>query len=155
VHLCGDGKHLSLGIIEAHFWQRFCELVDLPDDLREQWPQGELRERQAAAMARLFLERSRDEWAALLEAHDIPAAPVNSMAEAFAHPQMQARAMLQHIDHPVEGRIPQLGFPVKFSGTPPAMFRPPPLLGEHNGELLGELGFDAQGVQRLKDERVI
>lgn len=53
-----------------------------------------------------------------LAATDIPAGPVNTMEEVFRDPQLVHRGMLQHIRHPVEGRIPQLGFPIKFSARP-------------------------------------
>ena len=101
------------------------------------------------------MTRSRDEWAALLADADIPAAPVNSMKEAFANPQMQHREMLQQIEHPVEGMIPQLGFPVKFSATPARMVSPPPLLGQHNEEILATLGFDVGQVEQLKLNQII
>jgi crotonobetainyl-CoA:carnitine CoA-transferase CaiB-like acyl-CoA transferase len=155
IYQCADGKYLSLGIIEAHFWVRFCELLEKPEFIDDQWPEGEARDRQASALAALFRTRARDEWAALLAQADIPAAPVNSMKEAFSHPQMADREMLQHMDHPVEGRIPQLGFPVKFSATPGRMVLPPPLLGQHNEEILRSLGFDAAGIADLKQHQVI
>jgi len=85
----------------------------------------------------------------------VPAAPVNTMAEAFAHPQAQARELLYHCDHPVEGTIPQLGFPVKFSGTPATHRMPPPLLGEHNREILEGLGYSGDDIQAMAQGHVI
>lgn len=155
IYQCADGLYLSLGIIEAHFWVRFCDLIARPEFLQQQWPEGEMRQQQSRALAEIFMTRSRDDWAALLADADIPAAPVNSMKEAFAHPQMQQREMLQQIDHPVEGTIPQLGFPVKFSATPARMVLPPPLLGQHNEEILAALGFDAGQVEQLKLDQII
>ncbi len=155
IYRCADGLCLSLGIIEAHFWARFCELIARPDFLQQQWPEGEVRQQQFSELTEIFMTRSRDEWAALLADADIPAAPVNSMKEAFAHPQMQHREMLQQIEHPVEGMIPQLGFPVKFSATPARMVSPPPLLGQHNEEILTALGFDPGQVEQLKRDQII
>jgi crotonobetainyl-CoA:carnitine CoA-transferase CaiB-like acyl-CoA transferase len=51
--------------------------------------------------------------------------------------------MRMEIDHPVEGTVPNIGFAVKLSGTPQQVRRHPPLLGEHNDEVLEELGIDA------------
>jgi crotonobetainyl-CoA:carnitine CoA-transferase CaiB-like acyl-CoA transferase len=155
IYRCADGLFLSLGIIEAHFWERFCTLIARPDFVDHQWPEGDLRRDMSEALSAVFMMRSRDEWAALLAQADIPAAPVNSMKEAFTHPQMQQREMLQEIEHPVEGLIPQLGFPVKFSGTPARMFRPPPLLGQHNEEILHTLGLSESEVANLKRDGVI
>jgi crotonobetainyl-CoA:carnitine CoA-transferase CaiB-like acyl-CoA transferase len=71
------------------------------------------------------------------------------MREAFDDPHMRARQMLLHVDHPVEGRIPQLGFPVKFSGTPASINSPPPSLGQHTGDVLSGLGYDAGRIADL------
>jgi crotonobetainyl-CoA:carnitine CoA-transferase CaiB-like acyl-CoA transferase len=155
IYRCADGRYLSLGVIEAHFWTRFCALIDRLEFVADQWPEGDARQQQFQALSAIFLTRPRDEWAAVLAQADIPAAPVNSMQEAFAHPQMQQREMLQQIDHPVEGTIPQLGFPVKFSETPARMVSPPPLLGQHNEEILAALGYDQSAIAGLKQDQVI
>jgi crotonobetainyl-CoA:carnitine CoA-transferase CaiB-like acyl-CoA transferase len=155
VYRCADGQFLSLGIIEAHFWERFCRLIERPDFIAQQWAEDAARREMFAALSAVFATRTRDEWAALLAKADVPAAPVNSMQEAFAHPQMQHREMLQHIEHPVEGTIPQLGFPVKFSGTPARMVSPPPLLGQHNDEILRSLGWSDDDIAVLRRDGVI
>ena len=57
--------------------------------------------------------------------------------------------------HPVVGRIKQTGIPVKFSRTPGELRRPPPLLGEHNGEILAGLGYSGAEIEALRQREVI
>lgn len=149
VYRCADGGYLSLGIIEAHFWRTFCALMDQPGWVDEQWPVGEKAARQFTVMRDLFAGAPLAHWVELLAAADIPAAAVNTMEQAFEHPQAKARELLYHCDHPVEGRIPQLGFPVKFSGTPAAHRLPPPLLGQHSVEVLRDLGYTLEEIETL------
>lgn len=155
VYTCGDGRHVALGAIEEQFWIRFCDLVGLPPAERTHYPTGEDALRQRAAIARLMLGRSRDEWVALADGRDVPLSPVNSMEEAFRDPQLTHRRMLQAVEHPVEGRIPQLGFPVKLSGTPCDIRLPPPRLGEHNDEILGSAGFRPDEIEAMRREGAI
>ncbi|MGQ3227253.1 MAG: CoA transferase, partial [Hydrogenophaga sp.] len=53
------------------------------------------------------------------------------------------------IDHPVEGKVPNIGFAVKMGGTPQQVRRAPPLLGQHTAEVLAELGIDAPAQREL------
>ena len=155
IYRCADGKHLTLGIIEEHFWQRFRALAgrdDLPED---PFPGPQETERAKAALADVFAQKTRDEWVKLLWENDIPAGPVNSFAEAVNDPQMIARGMVMEVEHPVEGRIPQIGFPVKFSATPGAITRPPPVLGEHTDDVLAEIGYGAGEIEALRREKVV
>lgn len=155
VYRCADGRHLTLGIIEEHFWHRFCELIDRPELRSQQWPEGDAATRQFADLAAVFACDSAASWDARLASHDIPVAVVNTMAEAFTDPQLVHRGMLQHIDHPVEGSIPQLGFPIKLRETPGQMLRPPPLLGQHNAEVLAQLGYTAEAAEALARDGVV
>jgi crotonobetainyl-CoA:carnitine CoA-transferase CaiB-like acyl-CoA transferase len=80
---------------------------------------------------------------------------VNSVAEAFTDPQLKHRQMLLEVEHPLEGRIPQLGFPIKMSATPCAIRSAPPRLGEHTDALLEGIGYDAQAIAALRAEGVL
>jgi crotonobetainyl-CoA:carnitine CoA-transferase CaiB-like acyl-CoA transferase len=146
---CKDGHYVTLGALEDHFWARFCDLAGVPQLKQDQFPEGDARESQFSLMEEVFRKRTRQEWVDLFFANDIPGGPVNTMSEAFDDPHMRARQMLLHVDHPIEGRIPQLGFPVKFSGTPASINSPPPTLGQHTGDVLSGLGYDAARIASL------
>lgn len=155
IYQCKDEKYVALGIIEEHFWQRFCDAVGLSELKDQQWPEGEDAARQFEILRTLFADKTQSEWLAFLDPADIPFTAVNTMEDALADPQMQNREMALSMEHPVEGNIPQLGFPIKLSDTPCQLTLPPPLLGEHNEELLSTLGYDAAAQQGLKQQKVI
>lgn len=151
---CKDGHYVTLGALEEHFWHRFCDQAGVPELKADQFPEGEARQAQMRRLEDVFLQRTRAEWVDLFFRHDIPGGPVNTMTEAFQDPQMRAREMLLHVDHPVEGRIPQLGFPVKFSGTPASIDAPPPTRGQHTRDVLLALGLTPERIAELARERI-
>jgi crotonobetainyl-CoA:carnitine CoA-transferase CaiB-like acyl-CoA transferase len=155
VYTCADGRHVALGAIEEQFWTRFCDMAGVPADERVHYPEGNDALRQRATVARVMLCKPRDEWVALAEAQDVPLSPVNSMEEAFQDPQLVHRRMLQSVEHPVEGRVPQLGFPVKLSETPCEIRTAPPRLGEHNNEILESAGYRPADIEAMRREGAI
>jgi crotonobetainyl-CoA:carnitine CoA-transferase CaiB-like acyl-CoA transferase len=150
VYRCADGKDVALGIIEEQFWLRFCDAVGLPELKANQWPAGADAAAQREVLIALFMSDTRDNWVVRLAPADLPFGPVLNMAEAFADPHLRHRQMLQYVDHPLEGRIPQLGFPIKLSGTPCDIRSAPPLLGQHSGEVLAEVGFSEEDIAQLR-----
>ena len=155
VYRGADGRWFTLGIIERHFWERLRTVLgrpDLPDDPLAEGTEGE---RARAVLTEVFASRPAAEWIVLLRENDLPVGPINTLQEAFSDPQIGARDMLQWVNHPVEGRIPQIGFPVKFSDTPGEIRRPPPMLGEHTEEILAELGYDEDDIAQLRATNAI
>lgn len=150
VYECADGRYVALGIIEEHFWERFCNAFGMPELVARQWPEGEEAVAQKAAIQERFLTKNRDEWVKVLEPSDIPFGPVLGVEEALDTDHARARQMRLEVDHPVEGRVPQLGFPIKLSATPAAIRAAPPRLGEHTDEVLAALGYDNEKIDRLK-----
>lgn len=155
VYRCSDGMHITLGIIEEHFWHGFCDLIKRPDLKSQQWPTGEAAQKQFSELNDVFRRDTSVHWVKTLAEFDIPVSPVNTMEEAFKDPQLVHREMLQHVEHPDEGRIPQLGFPIKFSATPGCIRTPPPTLGQHTREILSGLGYSEQDVTRFANAGVI
>lgn len=155
IYKCADGKYLTLGIIEDHFWQRLRKTLDCDALPEEPFPPREEMDRAKAILEEIFLRKDRDEWVRILWENDLPAGPVNSFAEAFNDPQMVAREMVLEVDHPVEGKVPQIGFPVKFSETPGRITRHPPMLGEHTEEILRSLGYDPAEIRQLREDGAV
>jgi crotonobetainyl-CoA:carnitine CoA-transferase CaiB-like acyl-CoA transferase len=79
-------------------------------------------------------QRTSGEWQAILDAAEVPNAPMQTIAEVLDHPQTKALGMLQQSP---DGDITLLGLPVSFDGVRPAFRRPPPALGAHTEEVLG------------------
>jgi len=80
--------------------------------------------------------RTNREWAAILDEAGVPNAPMQTIAEVLDHPQTKALGMLQASP---QGDITLFGLPLSFDGVRPAFRRPPPVLGAHTTEILGEL----------------
>ncbi|MCG5072071.1 CaiB/BaiF CoA transferase family protein [Paraburkholderia tagetis] len=140
-------RHFVFGAANQKLWALLCEVLDRPDllaDPRFATNAERMRHRDEleSALSTTLRTRKADAWiAALLEA-GVPAGPILTYQEALASEQAAARDMILDMEHPVEGKIPQLGFPVKLRGTPQQLRRPPPLLGEHTEEIMREIGCD-------------
>ncbi|MFT4767462.1 MAG: crotonobetainyl-CoA:carnitine CoA-transferase CaiB-like acyl-CoA transferase [Glaciecola sp.] len=101
------------------------------------------RETLVPLLADCFASRDAAQWLALLEAAGVPAGPINSIAEALSEPQLVARGMIVNLPHPDNADLKVVGNPIKLSRTPVAYGRPPPRLGEHDGDLIGDPWGDA------------
>jgi formyl-CoA transferase len=145
---CSDG-YFVMGANSQKLWVKLCNVLDrneLLDDPRFSTISLRLANRAALEeeLERTFRQQSKDHWVSTLLEAGLPAGPILTYPEAFGSEHAKARGMRMEIDHPVEGRVPNIGFPVKLSGTPQQVRRHPPLLGEHNEEVLAELGIGAQ-----------
>jgi CoA:oxalate CoA-transferase len=155
-----DG-YLVIGVASEVIWKRFCEAVgqrDLINDPRfaDNSKRVENRSELIAILSRTFLQRRNDAWFKLLTDAEVPCAPVQTIDQVFQAPQVLQRNMLIEVDHPTAGKVRMAGIPVKFSVTPASVRMPPPLLGEHNDEILESwLGLSADSIDELKKEKVI
>jgi formyl-CoA transferase len=140
---------LNIAVATDAQFTRFCEALDAPElgrDVRF----GTNAQRQAAReelsreIEMRLKVRTRDEWLAVLEHAQIPAGPILDLGEAFASPLAEERGMRRQVDHPVAGRITQVGAPWKIDGSSAPIRRPPPALGQHTGEVLREWLGDAR-----------
>ena len=147
-----DG-YFVIGANNDRLWLRLCEAIERPDlaanpSYKTNADRLANRAALAADLEKTFGTQDRDYWVSLLLEAGVPAGPISDYAEVFGSEHAKARQMKMMIEHPIEGAIPNIGFPVKLKGTPQQIRRPPPLLGEHNDEIFAELGI-ADGERRL------
>jgi len=145
VYECADGRFLSVGALEPKFWATLVEALERPDLLDRHLDDSPEAH---AALETVFLTRSRDDWAARLDGLDVCVEPVLEPAEVENHPQLAARGLIRH----------------GASGTEVAPAVPlgegwrrldPPGLGEHNLEILAEVGVDAHRLAELAAAGVV
>jgi len=98
---------------------------------------------------------SADAWLAKLKAVGVPCGKINTVAGALDDPHTAARRMVETVEHPTIGALKMLGIPFKFSDTQCTVRRAPPTLGQHNDEVLGDLGRDSAAIAKLRRDKVI
>lgn len=103
-----------------------------------------------------FLRQPIAHWLAALEAAKVPAAAVNRIDQVFADPQIEAHRLRIDLAHPLAGTVPLVANPIRYSETAISYALPPPLLGQHTRQVLGErLGLDAATLDALVRDGVI
>ncbi|MBT0961483.1 CaiB/BaiF CoA transferase family protein [Denitromonas iodatirespirans] len=104
----------------------------------------------------LTVTRSTAEWIARLESRAVPCGPINTVADVFDDPQVQARGMRVDLPHPLAGQVPQVGCPIRLSDTPVSYRNAPPLLGCDTDRVLAEvLGLSADALADLKAQKIV
>jgi crotonobetainyl-CoA:carnitine CoA-transferase CaiB-like acyl-CoA transferase len=151
VYETSDGRYVTVGAYEGHFWATLCNALGHPEFVDRQWAEGDERAQMLETFRATFRTRTQAEWMAALGELEICFGPVNDVEQMLADPQLRHRGMI--VDQP--GGPPTLGNPVKLSETPPSLRTPPPLFGAHTDEVLGELGFDRNAIERLRGTGVI
>jgi crotonobetainyl-CoA:carnitine CoA-transferase CaiB-like acyl-CoA transferase len=150
VYATADGRYVTLGALEPKFLLKFLSHIGRPE-LAAVRDRSMLRD----SLRAIFASRALSEWVECLSGVDTCFAPVNTLAEAIQDPQAHALELFTFVDHPRLGSLGQLAPPFAFSGTPSAIRRAPPDLGEHTDLVLGELGLSADEIGALRERKVI
>ncbi len=154
-----DGAAMA-GVWGGDGWVRLCEAIgrsDLAEDPRFVTNQDRVANREAlvSILEPILAEKTRDEWQELFTGAGALYGPLLDFAELFEHPQVVHSGLLQSVDHPTLGEIPQLGPVVGMSGTPGEIKGPPPMLGQHTAEVLGEMGFGDEEIRALEASGIV
>ena len=147
-----DG-YITAGAVSDAEWQGMCHALDQPQwltDERFNTAMGRVvnvRERLEMTAA-VLATRTSEEWLARLDEQGVPCAPVLSLPEVIDHEQIARNELLEEYDHPTVGPIRQPRPAARFDVTPAQIRRHAPTLGEHNDEILAELGMQRDELER-------
>ncbi|HPQ43493.1 MAG TPA: CaiB/BaiF CoA-transferase family protein [Syntrophales bacterium] len=106
-------------------------------------------------LSAIFEEEMKEHWIQVLDDAGIPCGPINTIRDIFESPHTQARGMITEVRHPVAGNIKTSGSPIKVSGKDVLADDPAPVLGQHNDEILKDLGLQKHEIGLLREIGVI
>jgi len=138
---------MTAGAVSDAEWQGLARALDHPewlDDERFKTAGGRVAyaKERLDQTASVLKSRTTEEWLELLDAEQVPCAPILPLSEVIRHPQIEENQLIFESDHPVAGRIRQARAAARFDKTPTTLERPAPTLGQHTEEILKELGIE-------------
>jgi crotonobetainyl-CoA:carnitine CoA-transferase CaiB-like acyl-CoA transferase len=157
----GCGRWLRFCMMESvRYWPAFCRAVGRPDLQRD--PRFE-SDRQRAANCRelvslieeIIAAKTRDEWAPVFDEHALPWDPIRTLTEVTQDAAVLANGYVTEYEHFSGQRVRSVASPIQLSETPAAVRQGSPEHGQHNEEILLDLGYSWPDIERLKEKRAI
>ena len=142
--MCSDKKLLAVHLsLQNKFWDNFMKVIEEPaiaSDKRFKERAGRVANygELNAAIAKVVVKRTRTFWMVRLEQFDVPFAPIHTIPMVLADPQVAHLGTFCEANHPIQGRVVTIRSPIRVDGAR-SDNKPPPMLGEHNAEILKEL----------------
>jgi crotonobetainyl-CoA:carnitine CoA-transferase CaiB-like acyl-CoA transferase len=153
-----DDRYFVVGVGTEALWKRFVQVLAVQDDVgsderfRTNAERIKHREILVPLLQDIFRQKPAAAWLEKFSAAEIPAAPINTVAEAVEDVQTRARSLIVQLEHPALGTARSIANPIHFSNTPVSYRLPPPLLGEHTSAILRSLGYSANDVRAMAAE---
>jgi crotonobetainyl-CoA:carnitine CoA-transferase CaiB-like acyl-CoA transferase len=149
VYPTADGRHLSLGCLEPHFWEALCRVIGRESLIGEQWAPPHRQDEMIAEVGSILMTRTLDEWLRLFDPDKICIAPVNTFEEALQDPHIRHQGTWFEGELPGGEKVPQAALPVRFGESRPGWRAHPPGHGEHTREVLRQLGITDTEIDDL------
>jgi crotonobetainyl-CoA:carnitine CoA-transferase CaiB-like acyl-CoA transferase len=144
------------------YWSRIVKMLGEPEILKDpKWlePTAQanpaLKEEFEALFLAWSMERTKRQVMEEGQAARAPVGAILTIDEVINDPHFNERGLFIEVDHPVVGKLKYPGRPFIMSETPFQARRPAPLLGQHNEEVYGELGYTGEEIARLREWGVI
>ncbi len=160
VFVASDG-HIIVAVGNENQFARMCEVIgrsELASDARFATNASRVNNRDEliAILQGIFAARTMRDWLESLERAGVPCGPINTVADVFADPQVQARGLKLDLPHPSIGLIPSVANPIKYSATPISYSSAPPMLGADTDEILREMiGVPPEEIARLRKAGIV
>ncbi len=153
IHKTKDG-YLALAMTPFEKLSKALECNELMT--YQKWVDGQTYKDEIFNIVSKVLEtKNTSEWIEQLDAHDVWCGPVYTYEEVEADPQIQHNKTIQVVHHPKYGDLKVVANPITFSDTPVSYQMGPPDLGEHNADILRELGYSEEKIDLLKKDHII
>lgn len=151
---------INIAVGNDQLWQKFCDAVGLEktkDDPRFATNAKRVENREAVVkiISDLIATKTGEEWLKIITDAGVPCGPIYTLDKIFADPQVLHREMMVELKHPKAGKIKVTGNPVKLSDTPGEIKTSPPTLGQHTEEILTQLGYNRQDVDKMRQEKAL
>ncbi len=152
--------HVNIAAAGQHMYRRLCEAIDaeaLIDDPRFKTARERSKNRAVlnGEIERALAGRTSAEWVDLLNAKGVPSGPILNVKAVFENEQIDHLGMAVPVKHRELGELRVQAPPATLSRTPATVRLPAPDVGEHTDEILGELGYSAADIARLRREQVV
>ena len=154
VYLTKDDKYVTIAAIEPWFFANLCRALGREDFIPHEYDSSK-RAEIAHVFTETFKTKTRDEWFEILSKSDICVGRMLTLDEVPDDPQVQARNMIVEVETPAGKKVRQVGIAAKFSGTPGSIRLLAPQLGQHTEEVLGELGYGKDELDRWREAGAI
>lgn len=158
---CQDDKWVAIAHLDPNrYWPKICKALGIEElEHDPRFNSIEARARNAKELVTIldqkFATKTRDEWFKILKEAGCIYTPIQTPSEVSNDLQALANNYFTEADHPVWGKIKMVGFPWDFSETPASWRREAPAFGQHNEEILLELGYTRDDIVEFKQEGII
>lgn len=150
VYETSDGKHVTVGALEPHFWRNLCTAFDRPDFVEHQFAEGARREEMFAFFRAAFRAQPQAYWLEKLGAIDICFGPVTDVGEVLDDPHVRHRHLVERLRDQV-----LVASPLKLSDTPAVRPTAPAAFGAHTEEVLRGLGIEDARIAELRAAGIV
>ena len=151
---------IVISAFNQRMWKGLCAALEKPEWLEDpRFINPQMRSDNRALMIQLIgaiiITQPLAYWEKRLIENEVPCSPVNTIDKVVQQPQVHARDMVQEMSLDGLGMMSMAGLPIKFSDSPGAIRLPPPRLGQHSAEILGELGYPAEKIATLAESGAV